>query len=72
MKNIQETINTKINRMAKRNIQKLCLDFDLNMKAVPYSKVVQLESQIIKSDLKKKGADILIIFIFVLMFSTLS
>ena len=67
MKNIKETINSKINSMAAQNMQKLFYRFDLNTNATPSSKLVQLESEIIKCDLKKKRADISIVFVVGLM-----
>ncbi len=67
MKNIKETINSKINSMAVQNMQKLFYRFDLNIHAAPSSKLVQLESEIIKCDLKKIGADISIVFVIGLM-----
>ena len=57
--------------MAAKNIQKQFLEisFDKNKTShVNFNKLIQLESEIIKCDLKKRCADISIIFIFGLMF----
>ncbi len=70
MINITNTINNKIHMMAEKNLQKLFFEVSLDLNIESYSKfnrLVQLESKIIKCNLKKKGADILIIFILSLM-----
>lgn len=75
MPNIQKIINSKIHMMAERNIQKSFLHINVNKNTtshVQFNKLVQLESKVITCDLKKRGADILIMFIFILTFFTLS